>query len=130
MPQLLLAASFIAIGIMFILLLLYYSVVTMSAERVAELTALSKRRDIYELLAAALAPSIYEHEDIKKGILLQLFGGTKKDFTHAGRGNFRLEAVQGSMELSAPVNNRLRRHSVCVSVSLSDSLQVVLHIQG
>lgn len=65
------------------------SVTTLSAERVAELKALSQRRDIYELLAAALAPSIYEHEDIKKGILLQLFGGTKKDFAHAGRGNFR-----------------------------------------
>lgn len=63
----------------------------MSEERVAELKALSKRRDVYELLAAALAPSIYEHEDIKKGILLQLFGGTKKDFSHAGRGNFRCD---------------------------------------
>ena len=61
----------------------------MSEDRVDQLKELSKRRDIYELLAAALAPSIYEHEDIKKGILLQLFGGTKKDFAHAGRGNFR-----------------------------------------
>ena len=62
----------------------------MSDERISELKALSKRRDIYELLAAALAPSIYEHEDIKKGILMQLFGGTKKNFEHAGRGAFRL----------------------------------------
>ena len=37
-----------------------------------------------------LAPSIYENDDIKKGILCQLFGGTSKDFSHAGRGNFRL----------------------------------------
>lgn len=36
------------------------------------------------------APSIYENEDIKKGILLQLFGGTRKDFTNTGRGKFRL----------------------------------------
>ena len=35
------------------------------------------------------APSIYEYIDIKKGILLQLFGGTKKDFDNAGRGKFR-----------------------------------------
>lgn len=35
------------------------------------------------------APSIYENEDIKKGILLQLFGGTRKDFTNTGRGKFR-----------------------------------------
>lgn len=45
--------------------------------------------DIYERLARAIAPSIYENEDIKKGILLQLFGGTKKSFTSSGRGNFR-----------------------------------------
>ena len=35
------------------------------------------------------APSIYENEDIKKGILCQLFGGANKDFTEAGRGKFR-----------------------------------------
>ncbi|XP_043921162.1 DNA replication licensing factor MCM4 [Protopterus annectens] len=60
-------------------------------ERVELLKELSKKPDIYERLSAALAPSIYEHEDIKKGILLQLFGGTKKDFSHTGRGNFRAE---------------------------------------
>ncbi len=35
------------------------------------------------------APSIYENDDIKKGILLQLFGGAKKDLAEAGRGHFR-----------------------------------------
>lgn len=67
----------------------------MSEERIAEMQTLSKRRDVYELLAAALAPSIYEHEDIKKGILLQMFGGTKKDLAHAGRGNFRFDTLNG-----------------------------------
>ena len=37
----------------------------------------------------AVAPSIYENVDIKKGILLQLFGGTKKSFDETGRGKFR-----------------------------------------
>ncbi|NXQ35819.1 MCM4 factor, partial [Alaudala cheleensis] len=60
-------------------------------ERVEMLKELSKKADIYERLSLALAPSIYEHEDIKKGILLQLFGGSRKDFTHTGRGNFRAE---------------------------------------
>ncbi|NXW95777.1 MCM4 factor, partial [Alopecoenas beccarii] len=60
-------------------------------ERVELLKELSKKADIYERLSSALAPSIYEHEDIKKGILLQLFGGSRKDFTHTGRGNFRAE---------------------------------------
>ncbi|XP_070574384.1 DNA replication licensing factor mcm4-A-like [Ptychodera flava] len=64
---------------------------TMTEERKEFLRELSKKSDIYNRLARALAPSIYENEDIKKGILCQLFGGTKKDFTHAGRGNFRSE---------------------------------------
>jgi len=62
-----------------------------SPERVKLLHELSKMEDIYERLARAIAPSIYENEDIKKGILLQLFGGTKKSFTSSGRGNFRAE---------------------------------------
>jgi DNA replication licensing factor MCM4 len=36
-----------------------------------------------------IAPSIFGHEDIKKGILLQLFGGTKKTFIDAGRKSCR-----------------------------------------
>lgn len=62
---------------------------TFTAERVEQLTQLSRSPDIYERLAKALAPSIYENDDIKKGILLQLFGGTRKDFENTGRGNFR-----------------------------------------
>ena len=63
----------------------------LSEERVEFLKKLSKKSDIYERLAKAIAPSIYENEDIKKGILLQLFGGCRKDFTNAGRGKFRSE---------------------------------------
>jgi DNA replication licensing factor MCM4 len=54
-----------------------------------ELKALSTREAIYDRLASALAPSIYENMDIKKGILLQLFSGTAKDFDNSGRGKFR-----------------------------------------
>jgi len=60
-------------------------------ERVELLKELSEKVDIYDRLARAIAPSIYENEDIKKGILLQLLGGARKDFTKAGRGNFRSE---------------------------------------
>ncbi|KAK9723269.1 MCM DNA helicase complex subunit [Basidiobolus ranarum] len=45
---------------------------------------ISKRPDLYELLAKSLAPSIYELEDVKKGILLQLFGGSNKTFSKSG----------------------------------------------
>ncbi|XP_066917179.1 DNA replication licensing factor mcm4-A-like [Clytia hemisphaerica] len=65
------------------------SQVAFTPERVDYLKELSAMPDIYERLARALAPSIYENIDIKKGILLQLFGGTFKDFTAAGRGKFR-----------------------------------------
>jgi len=60
-------------------------------DRIDILKTLSKKQDIYERLARAIAPSIYENEDVKKGILLQLFAGTKKDFTNTGRGHFRSE---------------------------------------
>ena len=52
----------------------------LSKERIDQLIALSNMTDIYDRLAFALAPSIYEHLDIKKGILLQLFGGTRKEY--------------------------------------------------
>lgn len=60
-------------------------------ERVALLQALSQKPDVYDRLARAIAPSIYENTDIKKGILLQLFGGTKKTHSTDGRQNFRAE---------------------------------------
>ncbi|XP_037827334.1 DNA replication licensing factor MCM4 [Lucilia sericata] len=60
-------------------------------ERVELLHALSQKPDIYDRLARAIAPSIYENDDIKKGILLQLFGGTKKKHSTLGRQNFRSE---------------------------------------
>jgi len=60
-------------------------------ERAAMLVELSKKPDIYERLARAIAPSIYENEDVKKGILMQLFGGNRKDFSNTGRTNFRAE---------------------------------------
>ncbi|XP_012289041.1 DNA replication licensing factor MCM4 [Orussus abietinus] len=60
-------------------------------ERVELLKFLSQKEDVYDRLARNLAPSIYENEDIKKGILLQLFGGTKKTHTSSGRAHYRSE---------------------------------------
>ena len=56
------------------------------AESEVKLRALSQREDIYSLLARSLAPSIWEMEDVKKGILLQLFGGTNKSVSRGGGG--------------------------------------------
>lgn len=51
-----------------------------------KLLELSGRDDVYELLARSLAPSIWEMDDVKKGILLQLFGGTNKSIAKGGGG--------------------------------------------
>lgn len=63
----------------------------LSDERVQFIKELAEKQGIYEKLAVAIAPSIYENIDVKKGILLQLFGGARKDFSSTGRGNFRAE---------------------------------------
>jgi len=55
-------------------------------EKIKETAA---RPDIYDLLSRSLAPSIYEMDDVKKGILLQLFGGTNKTFHKGGSPKYR-----------------------------------------
>ncbi|MCP8716504.1 MAG: minichromosome maintenance (MCM) 2/3/5 family protein [Asgard group archaeon] len=56
-----------------------------TAEEIEKIKEISERDDLYEVLARSLAPSIYEMDDVKKGILLQLFGGTNKTFKKGGR---------------------------------------------
>lgn len=58
-------------------------------DRVEILKLLSQKPDVYERLANNLAPSIFGNEDVKKGILLQLFGGTRDKDTVSGRTHFR-----------------------------------------
>lgn len=60
-----------------------------TAEEQAKIEATAQRPDVYELLARSLAPSIYEMDDVKKGILLQLFGGTNKSFSKGGSPKYR-----------------------------------------
>ena len=50
---------------------------------------ISARDDVYDLLARSIAPSIWEMDDVKKGILLQLFGGTNKVFLKGGGPRYR-----------------------------------------
>lgn len=51
----------------------------LTPDRVDKLKALAKEDDIYVKLANSLCPSIFGHLDVKKGVLLQLFGGTRKE---------------------------------------------------
>lgn len=60
-----------------------------TAEDELKIREISRRHDIYDLLARSLAPSIYEMDDVKKGILLQLFGGTNKTFHKGGSPKYR-----------------------------------------
>jgi DNA replication licensing factor MCM4 len=60
-----------------------------SEEEEARIKATAERPDVYELLSRSLAPSIYEMDDLKKGILLQLFGGTNKSFEKGGSPRYR-----------------------------------------
>jgi len=49
-----------------------------------EMRELGKDPEIYTKLTRSLAPNIYEQDDIKKGILCQLFGGTNKEIGTQG----------------------------------------------
>lgn len=50
---------------------------------------MAEKYSVINDLVKSFAPSIFGHEDVKKGILAQLFGGSIKEFTEIGRGRFR-----------------------------------------
>jgi len=61
----------------------------LTEEEEEKIKATAARHDIYDLLSRSLAPSIFEMDDVKKGILLQLFGGTNKSFEKGGSPKYR-----------------------------------------
>ena len=60
-----------------------------SEDDIEKIMVTAARPDIYDLLSRSLAPSIFEMDDVKKGILLQLFGGTNKSFEKGGSPKYR-----------------------------------------
>lgn len=52
---------------------------TITDQDVRNITKLSKKSNVFELLSQSLAPSIYGHDYIKKAILLMLLGGMEKN---------------------------------------------------
>ncbi|KAE8350260.1 DNA replication licensing factor MCM4 [Aspergillus coremiiformis] len=60
-----------------------------TAEEEEKIKRTASRPDVYKLLSRSLAPSIYEMDDVKKGILLQMFGGTNKSFQKGGNPRYR-----------------------------------------
>jgi len=66
-----------------------------SEEDERQIKELSQEPQIFEKLGESIAPSIYGHEEVKKALVLQLFGGVKKikgDGTKA-RGDFHILLV-------------------------------------
>ena len=60
-----------------------------AAKREAELIELSRRPTLYDDLSHALAPSVWELDHVKKGVLLQLFGARHKQLDAETAGNSR-----------------------------------------
>lgn len=58
---------------------------------IEEFKEFAKKPRAYERLCEVFAPSIWENDDVKKGVLCQLFGGANKSFSQSGRGRFRGE---------------------------------------
>lgn len=53
--------------------------VKIKPEDVKNIQVVSKRKDLFEILSASVAPTIQGHRNIKKSILLQLLGGNEKN---------------------------------------------------
>jgi DNA replication licensing factor MCM4 len=53
-------------------------VTTLTQDRIQLLQDLAKQPDVYEQLTRSLAPSIWELDDVKKGVLCMLFGGNQR----------------------------------------------------
>lgn len=51
---------------------------SLTQQEIDELKVMIKTPDIYQRLVSSIAPTVYGHEIVKKGILLQLLGGVHK----------------------------------------------------
>lgn len=52
--------------------------IELSDEEEREILEISKREDLVDYLATSVAPSVYGNKDIKKALVLQLFGGVSR----------------------------------------------------
>ncbi|KAG7396258.1 DNA replication licensing factor, mcm4 component [Phytophthora boehmeriae] len=75
------------------------------ARKLAAFRRIAAHPRVYENLAHSLAPSIWELDDVKKGILCMLFGGTRKDGSSGS-----VNVVQDEQELGgvAPKRKAMR----------------------
>ena len=61
-------------------------------QSISHIKALGKRNDIYELLTKSMAPAIFDLDNAKKGVLLQLMGGCFQESTKT-RGDIHILLV-------------------------------------
>lgn len=52
--------------------------IQLSDDDITEITEFSKKPNIINIFTQSMAPTIYGHDELKKAIVLQLFGGTEK----------------------------------------------------
>ena len=57
--------------------------VTLSQSDREQIDAMSADPDLYRKIVRSLAPTVYGHDEIKRGVLLMLLGGVQKE-THEG----------------------------------------------
>lgn len=74
----------------------------MDTARLDTFYALAHRPDIYDILLNSFARTIWGHDDVKRGILAQLFGGTAKTFVFSERAGAAADAARGAPQLSPP----------------------------
>ena len=63
----------------------------LSMERQEEMRNISQSEDVVDLLVRSFAPSIVDMDDVKLGLLCQLFGGANKNYADPAMGKFRGE---------------------------------------
>ena len=67
-----------------------------TAERIREFRDFVDKGNVYDRIVAAFAPSIWEMEDVKKGVLCMLFGGTSQS-SQSRAHKASLERAEGSV---------------------------------
>uniref|UniRef100_A0A7E4UQJ7 DNA replication licensing factor MCM4 n=1 Tax=Panagrellus redivivus TaxID=6233 RepID=A0A7E4UQJ7_PANRE len=63
----------------------------MTEERIDQIKALGADPNVVDILVKSVAPRIYGHEDVKKGVLALLFGGTAKAASEQNKARTRSE---------------------------------------
>ena len=77
-----------------------------------EIRQMKKQPNLYHKMARSIAPRIFGHDDIKRGILLMLFGGRlPQQFKHTHANIIRRPQTRPHTDSHAVVESRLQIHT-------------------